>query len=225
MQVCGNDMTKGHQRGFSSTILALSAAILSVATSVPCLAATNQVHVVESIDSSGTATYELMPPEQYHKVKSASVARNRLISKAIEEAREEWKNTHRGVSKAFPQDVAEQESVTSVGLFLSEEAANAKLAEIKAKAEQRREACEVRLSTAERQIDAIEDGIDRIRATPSVAVSDKTAKVNSSRRVLKILKRDLEEEKDRQSKQAEDLREARAIFDRKLATLQAGAAK
>lgn len=219
-------MTKGRLLRFSLAMLSLSAAIApSVTTPDLFGAASNQVHVVESIDSSGTATYEVLTPEQYHAAKTAAVTRNRLISRAIEETRDEWKNTYRGVSKAFPQNVAGQESVSSVGLFLSEEAANAKLAEIKAKAEQRREACEVRLSTAEKQIEAIEDGIDRIKAAPSAAVADKTARVNSSRRVLKILKRDLADEKDRQSKQAGDLREARAIFDRRLASLLAEPAK
>jgi hypothetical protein len=219
-------MTKGRMPRFSLAMLALSAAI-SPSVTTPDLfgAVSNQVHVVESIDSSGTSTYELMSPEQYRTAKTAAVTRNRLISKAIEETREEWKNTYRGVIKAFPQSVAEQESVASVGVFLSEEAANAKLAEIKAKAEQRREACEVRLTTAEKQIEAMEDSIDHIKSTPAAAVADKTARVNSSRRVLKILKRDLADEKDRQSKQAEDLREARAIFDRKLATLLVEAAK
>jgi len=215
-----------HRHGIPlSSVVWLTAVALFLATAATGRAATNAIHVVELVDSTGGVTYETMPAEEYQNRKAETVIRNRRIRKAIEQAKEEWNATHKGVVKPFPNAVAKPESVNSIGRFVSEDSANATLSELRAKARQRREAGDARQSTAEKNVQATQGCIDDLKATPASKVENKTAKVAAGRRWLRFLKRDLEKKKARDLKQAEDRYEARAMFNMKLAALEAEAAK
>ena len=180
------------------------------------LAATNAFYVVESVDCTGSKTHTVATLAEYQKMKSAVALRNRHIPAALEAAKKEWRVRHRAVSRAFPQAVARPETVTSLGLCVSEEAAQAQLVEIRSREEQRLAADAARPSSIERQIDALKDSISSIRSSSRASIKDRVLRLNSSRLSLKVLRWKLAQAKRKQAREASDLREARSIFDREL---------
>jgi DNA repair exonuclease SbcCD ATPase subunit len=183
------------------------------------LAATNQIYVVETVDYSGNRAFEAVDMPRYQQLKAQTAARNRLIPKALDATREDWRARYAGISKAFPPDVADAESVTSLGLFTSEDAARAKIAEIAVRLEQRRDADAAKMSSAEKQIEALKDDVDRLGSAPPNTVTNRTVKIRADRLAIKVLKREIAEARERDARQEADLNEARAIFESKLAEL------
>jgi hypothetical protein len=211
------------KKRFPVTLLSAALAA-SLVMKAACSEAAEPVYVIESVDSTGVKTYAAMPLEKYQEMKASAALRNRCMPGALEAAKKEWNATYKGISKAFPRDVAIVESVTSLGLFTSEEAAREKLSEINARREQRRVLEADKLSSAEKQIKMVKDRIDYLRAAPSYSITGRTIKIRANRLVLKMLEHDMAEDKKRQTREEAARREARAIFERKLTALLSEAA-
>lgn len=207
----------------------LLAFVAASAVVLPCNSQTNQgaerFYLIEIVDSAGEKTYQTVELDRYHQLRDEAATRNRFQPKALAKTKEEWKELYATASKAFPPKVASPESVTSLGLFTSQEAARTKMMELKARIELRRASDAEKLTSIEKQIKMLRDQIRDLNDARPYSISGRDDKLQDARNALKILERNYAELQEKKSRQEHDLQEARSMYDKNLTALVSEAAK
>ena len=192
----------------------LYAAIILLSCVLTAHAQSDQkVYLAEVTDFSQMVSYRIMGKEDYKSLRKQIMTKNRLLAKSLKLAKKEWESSEDSdmAKKRFPVNVVKPAKVKSLGLFGSQEKAQAKLDDIMTDEQRKEEQHAKKVSGIERQIVEIKKHLKATQADGQMDSSRKATQIRNLEMQIESLEEELAEReaKDKEKEYNKEQAQAR----------------